>query len=50
MNIETEVHCPECGEECTMYIKQRSRTLRVECENCGIDDYVPQYDERVVME
>jgi len=50
MNIETEVHCPECGTKCTMYLKKRSRTLRVECDKCGIQDHIPEYAERVVLE
>lgn len=50
MNINTLVSCPDCGQQCTMYVKKQSRTLRIECPSCGITDYVPEYDERVVID
>ena len=47
MKIETLLSCPDCGKQCTGYVKQRSRTFRIECPECGISDYVPDYAERI---
>jgi len=46
--IDATILCPDCGQECTAYIKKRSRTLRVECDKCGITDHVPdEYGKRM---
>jgi len=48
--IDATILCPDCGEECTAYIKRRSRTLRVECDSCGITDHVPKdYNQKVML-
>jgi len=50
MNINTIVLCPDCHNPCTMLVKSQERTVRFECDKCGITEHTPEYNDAVVIE
>ncbi|HLW73934.1 MAG TPA: hypothetical protein VKT74_02605 [Gammaproteobacteria bacterium] len=47
VKADTQLICPECGEDVTVPEARRALGRRVRCEHCGVESYLNHYRESV---